>query len=695
MKLISFKNRGSDQIIRLILAVLSGLLFLASCLFQGGFFSHETFRYYTLLASLFLFLITVFPEKAREWIFKYRYLLGLLLFIILVAFGINFSSIGHFHLIFGKADTNDLLGVSRGVRTDEWALFTPMTISQYLSPNGHFSYLSPVLRGVDTDMFLIYGQPVMDIGTLFRPFFWGCLFLPVNQGIAWFWCGRLIALFLVSLEFGLMITENRRGYALGYAFLLTFSPFVQWWFAINGLAEMLIYGQLALVLFKKYLNSPSFGKRTACTAGILFSAAGFILTFYPAWMMPLALFIVVSAVVVFVKYRKNASLKTGDLFAALGLFLITAAILLHVFLKSKDFISLTLNTAYPGKRSENGGGAFSVLFSYITNLFLPFNDLIDLTETNESELARVLSFSPLPEFLALFVMIREKKKDSLLCCLLALCLVFLIYTVFGLPGFLSKVLLLSFSTSGRVMQVLGFLELIILFRALSLSEKPLKLSAAIPAGALLTALPFGVQYLTKNQFMSMKVMAIAFLALGFFAVLFLLAPGRKKIKQILPVFLALLSLMAGGLVNPVRNKVTDVLESEPLKMLRSINDSDEGLLAVVGSYPITNIPVLIGARTLNATNIYPNLDTWRLLDPEGKYEQVYNRYAHVTLELKEAGEAEFSLDSNDQFTLTVTLKDLKALGVKYLLTQDIPALLNETNSALTGSSDGLYVYRLK
>lgn len=49
-----------------------------------------------------------------------------------------------------------------------------------------------------------------DWAILFRPFYWGYLFLSIGKGMA-FWCGRYIALFLVSFEFGMLLTEKKKG----------------------------------------------------------------------------------------------------------------------------------------------------------------------------------------------------------------------------------------------------------------------------------------------------------------------------------------------------------------------------------------------------------------------------------------------------------------------------------------------------
>lgn len=41
--------------------------------------------------------------------------------------------------------------------------------------------------------------------------------------MAFFWCGRYIALFLVSFEFGMLLTEKKKGLSVTYAFMMLFA----------------------------------------------------------------------------------------------------------------------------------------------------------------------------------------------------------------------------------------------------------------------------------------------------------------------------------------------------------------------------------------------------------------------------------------------------------------------------------------
>ncbi|WP_371286856.1 hypothetical protein [Dorea sp.] len=72
------------------------------------------------------------------------------------------------------------------------------------------------------------------------------------------------------------------------SFLISFAPVVQWWFAINGLVEMLIFMQLSMVMVWKYMNTENSVQRIPYVVVIMICAGGYILTMYPAWQISLA-----------------------------------------------------------------------------------------------------------------------------------------------------------------------------------------------------------------------------------------------------------------------------------------------------------------------------------------------------------------------------------------------------------------------
>ena len=142
-----------------------------------------------------------------DFIYRHRLLSSIAAVALLVLFDINGSSI---HMISYYAPTEAdgvIMGTARPIRSDEWAVSTPMSFSQAASG---FPYFSSVLRGSKTDAFIVSGQAVWDYAVLFRPFYWGFLLFGASRGLSFFWWSRLFALLLMSFEFGMMLTNNQK-----------------------------------------------------------------------------------------------------------------------------------------------------------------------------------------------------------------------------------------------------------------------------------------------------------------------------------------------------------------------------------------------------------------------------------------------------------------------------------------------------
>lgn len=119
-----------------------------------------------------------------ERVYQLRYLAAAVILFCCVLFEISGSSIGFWSVLLdgtyensAQDNSGDLLGSSRSIRTDEWAVSTPMAFSQEYNHTGEYPYFSDTIRGDSTDAFIVYGQPVRSWEVIFRPFQIGYLFL--------------------------------------------------------------------------------------------------------------------------------------------------------------------------------------------------------------------------------------------------------------------------------------------------------------------------------------------------------------------------------------------------------------------------------------------------------------------------------------------------------------------------------------
>ena len=158
----------------------------------------------------------------------------------------------------------------------------------------------------------------------------------------------------------------------------------------------------------------------------------------------------------------------------------------------------------------------------------------------------------------------------------------------------------------------------------------------------------------------------------------------------------LVSLSSGLLVNPVRTGLEDVRSIPELKMaVQIVQEDPEGIWAVEGEgYPFINALLTKGARTLNSTSVYPDLERWRMLDPDGAYENCYNRYAHIQIHYAEDADTvpKFQLRGGDNFEVWLTDEDFRKLGIDYVFTtSDLP---EDKGFQKTGQAGGFAVYRI-
>lgn len=609
-------------------------------------------------------------KQGFELIYKYRFVLSFLLLIMLVSFKISGSSMGCWKLFLGDGESGIRLGEPRVWRSDEWGTLTPLCFRQQYNTLGAYNRYSQTLGSILTDNMLVYGQPSWDILTLFRPFYWGYLFFGSERGLSWFWCSRLIVLFLSWFELGMFITDGKKKLSVMLSICVSFAPFLQWWFAINGLVEMLIYGA-CFVLGSNYLVSRAFNPRKIAVAvGMAVCAVGYVLTFYPTWMVPVAWgFVPLFLWVVIWKFDRKV-LRRVDVVPWLLIFVITAAGLTVLAVTSWDVIKAELNSVYPGNApSSSGGTGLWWMMKYPISLVSRFS-MNELIVENSS----IICFAPAGFILALWVIIKEKKKDPLLILLLGINLFLAWYYCVGIPKWLAKMLLLSFVNSNRGPQVLGFLRLTLFVRAVALKEKAPKRWLAALAAVISSAVPMrlalgftkyepgGLRY---EYFDTAEKILVVWAIL---AVVFYLLYRARKSKYTMAVLGVCTVVLASSIwINPVAKGVPEITKSETMQQIRDLVKEDPQAiwLVVDMAYPATNIPAMAGADCLNTTQTYPQKTRWEMLDQEGEYEDIYNRYCHIRASL--GSKTMLELVSTDYVEVTLSPEELKKLNIRYIV----------------------------
>ena len=624
-------------------------------------------RVFIYAVGIFLSMLCI-ADAASVWefLFRYRWIFGIIVILACTVFKIHGSSMGSYLVHHGLPgyDYGKLFGKYRSIRSDEYVVFTPMALSQVREG---FPWFGENFRYSLTDMFIVYGQPVKSLLMAYRPFQLGYLLFGAEMGLAFYWTSRLVICFLVSLEFGRILTKDDRKLSVAYAFLVAFSPILQWWFSINALAEMLIWGQLAVILLDKYLCTHSWKRKIVYMAGLVICAGGYILTLYPSWEIPIFYVFLSCAVARIAEKRKAIKIHRVDIcICAAGILILTVS-MASVFLRSLETIQAVTNTIYPGER-DISGDSLSMLPELLRGWSSALWGLIDIQ--NPCEKVGFIDFFPCGIVLSIFLVIGMKKKDCWMISLNIINLILISFMIMPWPYILTKITLLNQVTPIRMTMAVGMVNLMILFRALSEFRIKKRYLILIGAGTSLFTAIYSVGCV--NEFESPKMrMVVICIVLICCAVVFLMNEKRKK--WILGISV-ILGIVGGGMVNPV-NKGLDLINDNPIvRNIEAINNESRGKWAVdMDSIVFNSLPAMAGAESVNTVQTYPDYAMWEKIGLKDDI-VIWNRYAHIDLRMVNEKGCDMPLEllGVDHIRLRVSISNLKKISVKYVLSnQDL------------------------
>lgn len=632
------------------------------------------------------------PKRIFLAIIKYRYLIAIILFAVLVLCKVNYSSWGSFtKLYLGTNAQTVKIGKLRGVRSDEWAVQTPYYIAQANSRTP-YSVVNDNVSISGQNMILSYGAPVWDISSLAKPLNWGFLFFGYEYGMAWYWNMKLILMVLLSYELSMIITRGNKAVSFIGAFWITYSPAIQWWF-MQHVGDIIFYMEAVVVLFYYCLYyRDRLPLRILFAALLSFACVGYVLTVYPAIQVPLVYLGLLLCVLIFTDFRKNMKFGWKDALTAVCSLAVITLMLGHVYLISKDAFSAVMNTVYPGKRiSTGGGGVLNGLNSFLTNVFLPYKD-VTMSYTNACELSTFYYF--LPAVLLVLPLLIKRKADN--CkygiALSAYAVLATLYYIFKIPETIAKITLLSFVTP-RIIIAIGIASVYLSIWALSAitkSNRPGIIYSVIVAAAI------GFSYyhtlMTTNILGYVRLRYYIAFILILAVINFALIRGHKKVFALLMVPIIFVS---GATVNPINIGNSKLFDSAFAVQVSTIKKSDPNASWATTDQVVGTYLYAMGVKDLDGVNYYPDMAKWRLLDPEGKYSEVYNRYAHITFKLTD-GDTDFKMTQADSIMVSLNGSDLEKLGVKYFVTREKLQKLSYGTATFTELGDkdynGMYIY---
>lgn len=587
-------------------------------------------------------------KELYDFIIKYRYKIATICIIVFSLLQYSGSSNGIITVsLLEPEKDNTIWGKFNTLRSDEYGVETPLAISQ---SKNNFSYFNEFLRGTSTDVFSTVHAPVKDILSIGKLFNLGYL-INSGVGIAFAWNLRFFLLLLVSYELFYIITNEKKYYSLVGSIVVTFSGAVQW----LSMFDVIIVGELAIVLLNKFLQSTNFKIRVSCLIGITICAITYVFTFYPPFMVAFGYVFLALAIWIIIKNKDKYKISIKDILVAIACIGFMIFIFLRYFNLSQNTLNILANTSYPGNRISNGGNGIGYAFAWIMNPFLK-----TITFSDNCTLASIISLFPLPLIYSIYC-IKNKKHLSFFIPITMFTLIETFFTIIGLPSIISKISLLNYTTVDRVAVAINFANVYMLFYILANID-----------GKHLT----------------------------------------NEIKNIILVFLLIIGLYSGVNVNPITKSVYGITQTNIAHKIQEITSKDDGLwISIEEIMGLSNTAMANGAKVLNSSNIYPNKDFFiKILGIEKAEEQkdIWNRYCHIKIVLDDECYAEEI--SKDIIEIHTTAEKIKELGIEYIITYsdkeifeneglEVEVLYENTKEkefSINGENvNSVYIYKLK
>lgn len=581
------------------------------------------------------------------------------------------------------------LGQGQPVRTDEWLVITAMALGQFNQAGaqaGAFADVSTLLTASGHNMNVVgmTGVPVANAAAVAKPATWGFFVLPLRQALAWYWWLPFFGCFLAAWWVLSRLLAVQWRWAALLAGLLSAAPLTVGW---SGWPAYVL--AFALLCWGAWLRGwcatrPWAALGWGAVAG--WSAAGAVLTLYPAWLLVLASLLLPLALAWLYEHRLDWRWSQGA-WATLGLLLVSAVLLGEWWWHAQDAVAAMQATVYPGRRMEVGG--------YLEDWFLAKGLLAPVLFFHASGMVSpsdaasfVCVLLPLAGWL-LWHQYYSRRWDVLAnVCLLFVAWV-LWFAFFGVPGWLAQLTLWSMVPVYRV-DIGLFLAQTVLWalvlrqtRAAGIAWGGASGLGWLWAGTLTLACAAGAAlalWRLPVSALSWVEPAVLVLSLAGYVVLCWWVLRGQQARAL--VLYGIWMLAAACTFNPLLQAPAQVRVSSELQHLLqgeavaamprvAVVAGKEQALGLGGHRQ--NLALLAAGVPVSSGALYhPPLAFWHDLDPERTHEAVYNRYQHLLLEhadLPEGQEFALQLPRLDLVLLQLDTRkfDFSRMGAQVVL----------------------------
>ena len=402
-------------------------------------YSFHKVVFYASIISFMLFHIMFDIEKLYSFIIKNRFKIACFILLFSTIMQFTNSSNSYYSIVtFEKDKYNSIFGKEVSYLSDEYAVETPIAISQFFN---HFNYYNQLLRGVPTDVFSIVHPPILHFLSIGKLYNIGFILGP-HMGLAFDNTFKTIFLALATFELMQLITNKKSYYSLLGSFVVTSSFASQ---AQISTSLMIACGETIIVLLDRFLNEKSIKKKALYMLGIALSGITYIFRFYPAYIVPFGYLYLALAVWIILKNKNNYKPCIMD-FVLIGIVLIIVALIgLCYYYKSYDSLKIISSTAYPGGRIPKSFNGLYLTFTYLYNFLLSCT----LFENNFAA-ASIFGLFPIPLILS-FVILKDKNKENMKFIIpLTIFTIFMsIFVIGGFPKIINSITLMRYSIQER------------------------------------------------------------------------------------------------------------------------------------------------------------------------------------------------------------------------------------------------------
>ena len=580
--------------------------------------------------------------------FKYIIFGQLVVFLVLLALGVTGSSLG-FSKSYGdffSIDDHLIVGKYVDIRSDEWAVDTPLAIAQFnaqkdYSGNNNYQQNSFPLKNKKLGVTGKYasvihdtGAPVKELALISKPAAFGFFIFDLRRALAWYW---LIPIFIsingvfFLLEF---LFKNQTSVNFILSLCLTFSYHSAAWSFWP--AYQIGLGALATVFFLKIFEKDQISYKLyfSILCGIFTPA--FILTLYLPRIIPIATLCLVIIIAYFIKNKNNIFYNWKS--SLIGVFvtaIITTTIMASWYLNNQEAIEAITNSTYPGLRRTYYAGR---------NLWNEFSGWLNpLLLRKNFEFGNLCENSTYPSFImpiTYLLFCLRKKLDSIIIALIIFLVFNYIYLYIGIPEIIGKITFWNRTTSRAIIGI-DFVQIII-FAWLYFNRQKIETNSNSKLNifalaicflfviiALVISTPSQI-YESSNFKTKYVLLCLIFLFITYYVFI--------KNNRYFPITFCFTLLYSTLLLHPLSIAPKEISSNIPDKVQKLIKNEEEmkfngKFLVATGDHIRPNIVAALGYPIINSTSHYVDKDIYRIFYSNLDNNQLYNKFNHMIVKI--------------------------------------------------------------